>query len=188
MHKDGADLNALDYMGRGVVHVVANSGCEEFAKYLVKQDDVNLDLLDSKGRSALYIALDSDNLNVAKIFVQAGASIVLDSERLAKLLCIIGYDGDIPKLKYLIASDTNLEQSDYDRRTMCHLAASEGQAELLKFVIEYSDFDFDLKDRWGSKPLDEFKDEAARQELQAMLDKKRENGTKPKKLTQRDFI
>jgi ankyrin repeat protein len=36
MHKEGADLDAVDYMGRSVVHVLASSGSAEMAKYLIK--------------------------------------------------------------------------------------------------------------------------------------------------------
>ena len=36
LHMDGADLDAIDYLGRGVLHVVANSNeGVEIAKYLV---------------------------------------------------------------------------------------------------------------------------------------------------------
>ena len=38
LHTEGADLNATDYLGRGVIHVIANyQGGVEIANYLVKQ-------------------------------------------------------------------------------------------------------------------------------------------------------
>ena len=37
---------------------------EEIASYLINQS-INLDLLDSKARSALYLAVESDNFGVA---------------------------------------------------------------------------------------------------------------------------
>ena len=65
LDKEGADLNAIDYLGRGVLHVVANcQGKEDIVKYLVKQQ-VNLDLLDNKARSALYLAIEGNNFKVA---------------------------------------------------------------------------------------------------------------------------
>jgi len=40
-------------------------------------------------------------------------------------------------------------------RTVGHLAAAEGHTELLLYLINETNFNFDLKDRWGNKPLDE---------------------------------
>jgi len=43
-------------------------------------------------------------------------------------------------------------------RTVAHLAAAEGHTELLLYLINETDFDFDLQDRWGNRPLDEIHD------------------------------
>ena len=55
--------------------VATNPGLENIAEYLVQQRNINLDLLDTKGRSALYLALECDNHSTAKILADAGASI-----------------------------------------------------------------------------------------------------------------
>jgi len=103
-------LDAIDYLGRGVVHVVAHTqGLEEIAKYLVAQKNVNLDLLDSKARSALYLAVESENFAVARILANAGASIQSDNARMAKMLCCIGAENEIEKLNFLVQCGTNLE-------------------------------------------------------------------------------
>lgn len=74
----GCDLNSIDYLGRGVLHVVAsNLGSQDIARYLVTQN-MNLDMLDNKARSALYIAVESDNFEVANILSANGASVICD--------------------------------------------------------------------------------------------------------------
>ena len=36
LHKEGCDLDSIDYLGRGILHVVANTlGREDIARYLV---------------------------------------------------------------------------------------------------------------------------------------------------------
>ena len=61
MHKEGADLDAIDYNGKSVLHILSNMDETpehiEILNYIVKSK-VNLDLLDNKARSALYLAIE----------------------------------------------------------------------------------------------------------------------------------
>ena len=61
MHKEGADLDAIDYNGKSVLHILANMDETpehvNILRYIVKCK-VNLDLLDNKARSALYLAIE----------------------------------------------------------------------------------------------------------------------------------
>ena len=125
LHKEGCDLDSIDYLGRGILHVVASTlGREDIARYLVSQR-INLDLLDNKARTALYLAVEADNFGVAEILASAGASIIADHGRLAKMLCSIGHENDIEKLRFMVRSDSDLNAADYDKRTIGHLAAAE---------------------------------------------------------------
>ena len=76
-------------------------------KYLVDQE-INLDLLDNKARSALYLAIEANNIDIAQILVDKGASLIADDERMAKLLCMVGFENDVTKLKMLIACEADL--------------------------------------------------------------------------------
>lgn len=62
------------------------------------------------------------------------------------------------RIKLLNDCEADIEASDYDLRTVAHLAAAEGHTELLLYLINETDFNFDLKDRWGKKPLEEIID------------------------------
>jgi len=66
LHLEGCDLDSIDYLGRGVMHVIASTcgGREEIADYLCHQK-INLDLLDNKARSPLYLAIEAENFGVA---------------------------------------------------------------------------------------------------------------------------
>ena len=61
MHKEGADLDAIDYNGKSVLHILTNmdesTDHVNILNYIVKCK-VNLDLLDNKARSALYLAIE----------------------------------------------------------------------------------------------------------------------------------
>lgn len=73
--------------------------------------------------------------------------------------------------------EVNLEVSDYDLRNIGHLAASEGHLDLLEFLINHTNFDFDLADRWGRSPLEEMAHKVSREDKMKLkkLIKEREN-------------
>ena len=105
------------------------------------------------------------NFSAAKILTNAGASLHSDSGRMAKMLCNIGACNNMEKLKILVECEADLEAADYDKRTIAHLAASEGHIDMLKYLIEHTDFDFTLKDRWGNEILCELKDNKDKLEI-----------------------
>ena len=121
-----------------------------------------MDLLDSKARSALYLAVECDNFGVAQILAEKGASLVADSGRLAKMLCSVGHENDLKKLRFLIDSECDIEQADYDQRTIGHLAAAEGHIDTLEMLATSTKFNFELVDRWGHSVLEELKNEEAK--------------------------
>jgi len=83
-------------------------------------------------------------------------------------LCIVGFEGDLQKLKLLHRCEVNLEISDYDLRHVGHLAACEGHVEMLKFLITETTFNFDLKDRWGNSAFDEMKKKVSEEDCEKL--------------------
>jgi len=68
--------------------------------------------------------------------------------------------GDLNCLKYWKENGVNLYSGDYDFRTALHLAASEGNADVLAYLIENTPSDtraavISSVDRWGNTPLDD---------------------------------
>ena len=132
-----------------------------------------MDLLDNKARSPLYLAVEANNFGVAQILASNGASIVADDNRIAKMLCLIGYENDMAKLRFLIQSDCDIETGDYDKRTIGHLAAAEGHVEMLKFLATQSKFNFDLRDRWNYSVLGELKDLEAKKMIEQLVQERK---------------
>ena len=60
--------------------------------------------------------------------------------------------GDLDEIKRLEALGVDLNAADYDGRTAMHLAASEGQLDVVKYLI-FRQAKEKPKDRWGSIPL-----------------------------------
>ncbi|OEU16663.1 ankyrin, partial [Fragilariopsis cylindrus CCMP1102] len=63
--------------------------------------------------------------------------------------------GDVDEVRAILEyGNIDLNLSDYDQRTPLHLAASEGQAEIIQLLCEKG-ADANRKDRWGNRALDD---------------------------------
>lgn len=69
-----------------------------------------------------------------------------------------GFKGDTAKVRLLYDCEADIEISDYDFRTVGHLAGAEGHYDLLEYLASETNFNFNLKDRWGTTCFDEIKD------------------------------
>ena len=64
-------------------------------------------------------------------------------------------EGDIEKVKFL-TEELGIDISDYDKRTPLHLAAAEGNFEIVKHLLNKK-CNPNKHDRWGNTPLHEAK-------------------------------
>lgn len=62
--------------------------------------------------------------------------------------------GDLDEILRLEAEGVNTDVADYDGRTPLHLAACEGQLEVVRHLIERKVY-LTPKDRWGNTPMDD---------------------------------
>lgn len=90
--------------------------------------------MDPKARSPLYLALESGFDEICELLVSKGANVIADNKKMAKMLCIIGLEGNLRKLKVLHHAGSNLQIADYDKRTTGHLAAAEGHIDYLEYL------------------------------------------------------
>ncbi|KAJ8351533.1 hypothetical protein SKAU_G00230090 [Synaphobranchus kaupii] len=70
-------------------------------------------------------------------------------------LLFAAYTGDVSALRRFALSSMDMEQRDYDSRTALHVAAAEGHAEVVRFLLEACKVHPVPRDRWGNTPMDE---------------------------------
>ena len=73
-------------------------------------------------------------------------------------LCWAASQGDINEMCRLVANGYDLNAADYDGRTAIHLAASNGQTQMVKYLFE-KQVNMNPRDRWEGTPLKDAKRE-----------------------------
>uniref|UniRef100_A0A383VAB8 Cyclic nucleotide-binding domain-containing protein n=1 Tax=Tetradesmus obliquus TaxID=3088 RepID=A0A383VAB8_TETOB len=75
--------------------------------------------------------------------------------QLASLLCNCVYECNLPLLRRLLRAGAPVDIGDYDKRTALHISAAEGNAVMVRVLVEEGGADMLVQDRWGNTPLDE---------------------------------
>ncbi|XP_055011346.1 glutaminase liver isoform, mitochondrial-like [Boleophthalmus pectinirostris] len=70
-------------------------------------------------------------------------------------LLLAAFKGDVQSLRRYFLSGVDVNSVDYDGRSALHVAAAEGHVEVIRFLLENTGANPQLRDRWGSSPLHE---------------------------------
>lgn len=175
---DGVNVNLADKYGYTALHVAVNNGDTNMVSFLLEQNDINLHLEDCQGNSALFYACLNGSESIAGMLSFKGATFHSDHNKLPSVLCRKARINDLGSIKLFHKAGADLEAKDYDDRTLAHIAACEGHSELLTYLAENTDFNFDLKDRHQRTPIDEIEDDTLAQQIRQLFLSKKSNGKK----------
>jgi len=95
--------------------------------------------------------LQKDHLRALTALAEAGLASYEEEE--AVKLCEYAAKGNLRGLKTLVANGAHPNVGDYDGRTAIHLAASEGNIDVLKYLHTVRGFNINVVDRFGGTPL-----------------------------------
>jgi glutaminase len=161
-------LERPDYDGRTPAHLAAAEGQVEVVRYFI-ENNVELNAEDRWGGSPLDDAYAQDNKEVIQLLESNGAKrgenrAALEAVPMSpsQFEAIDGIDepiwaasrGNLDALERLVARGQRLDIADYDLRTPLHLAASEGRAEVVSYLLNHG-HPIAPRDRWANTPLDD---------------------------------
>lgn len=169
----GSSLVSADYDLRTPLHLAAAEGRAEVVRFIIAhagQDaTVSLSPRDRWGGTPINDARANGHADIATMLKEAGAKAGRNRAGLAPAetggaeageagkaaeLIWAASTGDLTEIRRLIAQGVPLNTADYDRRTPLHLAAAEGQADVVAYLLRHG-ADADCRDRWSTTPLDE---------------------------------
>ncbi|CAB3405636.1 unnamed protein product [Caenorhabditis bovis] len=79
---------------------------------------------------------------------------VRESDRLVPIFDL-ARTNDLAGLRRMFYLKEDMNATDHDKRTVLHIAATEGFEPMIKFLVNVAKVNVDVLDRWGRSPLDE---------------------------------
>ena len=148
-------FNSKDAMGRTPLHIAASEGHVRLTEYLMELR-ADPTAKDKMGNSAFNDAVRSKHDAVVRVMKahDGNVSFKLAGNEIGVLLCQAAFNSKIEDIKRLVDNGVDPNEADYDGRTAMHLAASEGNMEVLKYLISIK-ANIMCRDRFNGTPLED---------------------------------
>jgi len=104
--------------------------------------------------SKIYSFHIYDNIITEKYKLILSKKSIYDDQYNIHSLLTASSIGDINTIIILYSKGTDLNSSDYDKRTALHLACSEGHINVINYLLN-KNVNTDILDRWNNSPLDD---------------------------------
>ena len=94
-------------------------------------------------------------------------------------LCTLCAKGDLTGIRAILSNGADPNGCDYDGRSPLHLAASEGQLSVIKYLLTVKNIDLNPIDRWGGTPFSDAVREGHQQVAEYLFQKLKAQGITP---------
>ncbi|XP_028398575.1 transient receptor potential cation channel subfamily A member 1-like [Dendronephthya gigantea] len=150
--ENGADICSTDSSNMLPIHRAASKGHVECLEYLINKGR-NIDASHYCG-SALLAASRCMQHEAVKYLLDAGASVTERNQMMDTCLHVAVGKGDIRTVKVIMekCSDSLMELRDKNERTALHIAAANGNVEVMNILLSYKPDVVAIDDR-GKCPL-----------------------------------
>ncbi|QMV46176.1 hypothetical protein HC358_03815 [Wolbachia pipientis] len=170
---NGAKFNNETTVQGTPLHFAVQEGNLNMVRFLL-DEGADIESQDKDNKKPLHLAVDANRLSVVKLLLDRGANVnvtdmygktpldlaveedmieVLKKAQLDQGLLINARDGNLDKVKDLIAQGANLETKDNNDNTTLHNACSNGHLKVVEYLIEKG-ASVKAKNKDGKTPLD----------------------------------
>jgi len=148
-------IASKDSASRTALHIACSEGHTELVEYLL---DAKADptVKDKHSNTPFNDAVRSKHDHIVKIIKKhdANISFKLAGNDLGVLMCQAAFDGRLDDMKRYVNTGVDPNESDYDGRTAMHLAASEGNMQILEYLVDIK-ANIMCRDRFNGTPLED---------------------------------
>jgi ankyrin repeat domain-containing protein 50 len=156
LEKDNLDLNSQDgNYGDTPLILAVKQDKTEIVKSLLGKKEVNINFRNYSGRTALYCAAETNNLEITKLFLKrADVDVIsfcrLNSETAISIAVYLGY---LKEAKLLLEKIKLNTMSTNDRGKLLLVAILGGYSEIIKPLLETEDVDLNYRNNVGRTVL-----------------------------------
>lgn len=148
-------LTNFKHFGRkNPLHYAAINGNLQMAKFLLKCQ-ININEIDDCQYTPLNYACIYKNREVAMFLKENGGILNQNNKEMGDLFCYLASHGDLESIKLFYECGANLMVGNYDNRTVAHIAASFGMKEIIEFLLNQTNLNIMIENRWGKTPYEE---------------------------------
>ncbi len=130
-------ISIRDSRGKTLLHHAVLGSANDVIDYLLNQD-IDVNIVDQSGESALFDCARKGKLTIAKKLISKYANLNLQNNRGETVLHLAAHKGDLDFIKLLVESEALLDvKTSYDRLPV-HYAILAGHVHLINYLMETS--------------------------------------------------
>ncbi|CAG8527492.1 2959_t:CDS:10 [Diversispora eburnea] len=122
---------------------------------------------DLEGMLLLFETYEAGHHRIVKFLLQKGASVHMRDifghtplfeaarNKHKNVIKLLRETGDVELLQHFITAGMDINRTGFDHRTALHHAVAEGRVNVVKYLLSLPEINFETKDRWSRKPIDD---------------------------------
>jgi 60kDa lysophospholipase len=152
LSRENISMDTKDSDNRSLLHIACKIGNLSLVEYLISQN-VAINPIDSSGATPLLVSIQQGHIDISEILIQKGGEIRGNEDYLNFILSEAAATGNLNKLKLLTKAGVNPNLKDFYRRNIGHIAVVNRQAEVLEFIKNSTNLNWEARDISGDTPL-----------------------------------
>jgi len=153
MKNEISNITYQSYSRKSPLHISSKLGFYEVTNFLISCK-LNINELDYNDYTPLDYACEYNHRDVAYLIKNNGG-VLNNNLNNAKLFNQLALEGNIESIKTFYDCGANLLSTDYNKRNIAHIAASEGKHNIIECLLYELKLDIITEDKWGNTPYSE---------------------------------
>lgn len=145
-------IDMVDEKKKSLLHYAVLGSAMDVIHYLLDMD-ININLADDHGETALFDCARKAKLDIAKLLMNKFASVNVEN-RVGELpIHLAAFKGDMDMIKLLIESGSHLNKKTQEDKLPVHYAIAGGRADVIPFLLKEGKQNWFIRDTYGNSLL-----------------------------------